>query len=186
MQDTRGAGLIEAVPQPAPPARAGSLQWVGMLAVASAAVVADQLTKRLIEHEIALGQSHQVTPFLRLAHVRNTGIAFGFLPGRLVIVSLLTALAVIWMLVHFARSGSRHTVFPVALGLLVGGSVSNLYDRIVLGRVTDFIQLPHWPTFNLADSCIVIGVLLLLTGIARIDRSRPPAPPDERGPAGSD
>lgn len=182
MQDTRGAELIEAVPQPAPPARAGSLQWVGMLAVASAAIVADQLTKRLIEREIPLGGAREVTPFLHLAHVRNTGIAFGFLPGRLAIVSLLTALAVIWMLVHFARSGSRHTVFPVALGLLVGGSVSNLYDRIVLGRVTDFIQLPHWPTFNLADSCIVVGVALLLLGIARIDRTQPPPPAGDRPP----
>jgi signal peptidase II len=152
-----------------------------MLAVASVAVAADQLTKHVIEQTIPIGQVRDVIPFVHLAHVANTGIAFGFLPGRLGAVSALTIVAVIWMLVHFARSGSRHVVFPVALGLLVGGSVSNLYDRVVYGRVTDFIQLPHWPTFNLADSFIVIGVALLLLGIARVDRA---AAADRRRPQG--
>ena len=69
-------------------------------------------------------------PFLDITHVRNTGIAFGIFPGRLEVVSLLTAVAVVWMLMHFARSGSRHLLFPVALGLLIGGSVSNLFDRV--------------------------------------------------------
>ncbi|HUZ83674.1 MAG TPA: signal peptidase II [Gaiellales bacterium] len=172
------------MPEPAPPARAGSLQWVGMLAVAVVAVVADQVTKRVIERTTPIGQVHDVLPFLHITHVANTGIAFGFLPGRLGIVSVLTALAVVWMLVHFSRSGSRHVVFPVALGLLVGGSVSNLFDRVVQGRVTDFIQLPHWPTFNLADSFIVVGVGLLLVGIVRLDHSEPPAPPTGGPPPG--
>jgi signal peptidase II len=184
----RGAELIESVPAPQPPARAGSLQWVGMLAVASVAVVADQVTKHVVDRTIPTGQVRDVLPFIHLTHVSNTGIAFGFLPGRLGVVSVLTIGAVIWMLVHFARSGSRHVVFPVALGLLVGGSVSNLYDRIVHGRVTDFIQLPHWPTFNLADSFIVVGVVLLLVGIARVDRapapeSRHQAPADDAATA---
>ena len=76
------------------------------------------------------------------------------------IVSILTVIAVAWMLVHFARSGSRHVLFPVALGLLVGGSLSNLIDRVAHGHVTDFIDVSHWPTFNLADTFIVIGVAL--------------------------
>ncbi len=124
-------------------------------------VVADQVTKRVIEQRLALDESHSVLPGLTITHVRNSGIAFGILPGRLGIVSVLTAAAVVWMLVHFARSGSRHVLFPVALGLLVGGSVSNLVDRVREGHVTDFIHITHWPTFNLADSFIVVGVLLL-------------------------
>ena len=71
---------------------------------------------------MTLDQSHQVFPGLAITRVRNSGIAFGFLPGRIGIVSILTVIAVGWMLVHFARSGSRHVLFPVALGLLVGGS----------------------------------------------------------------
>ena len=116
-------------------------------------------------------------PGLSITHVQNTGIAFGVLPGRLGIVSLLTAAAVVWMLVHFARSGARHTIFPVALGLLVGGSVSNLADRVRQGHVTDFVHITHWPTFNLADSFIVVGVLLLALALMRIEQPRPPVPP---------
>ena len=66
-------------------------------------------------------------------------------------MTVLTALAVGWMLVFFARSGSRHPVLPVALGLLIGGSVSNLLDRVRLGHVTDFLDFRYWPAFNLAD-----------------------------------
>jgi len=171
-----GARLIERLPDSdPPPGRAGSLQWAGMLAVAAVAIVADQATKHLIASELALGENRQVLPFLDIRHVRNSGIAFGIFPGRLEVVSLLTAGAVIWMIVHFARSGSRHMLFPVALGLLIGGSISNLVDRVRLGYVTDFVHLSHWPTFNLADSFIVIGVVLLLIGLTRIDRAGQPA-----------
>jgi signal peptidase II len=74
------------------------------------------------------------------------------------------------MLVFFARSGARHPVLPVALGLVIGGSVSNLLDRIRLGHVTDFLDLRHWPAFNLADSFIVIGVAVLLITLVAADR----------------
>ena len=97
-------------------------------------------------------------------------------------MSVLTAVAVVWMLVHFARSGSRHVLFPVALGLLVGGSVSNLADRLRDGHVTDFIHISHWPTFNLADSFIVIGVALLALGLIRVEHRAGPAPTDSEGP----
>jgi len=174
MQTARGTRLIEQLPPPEPVRRrAGSLQWAGLLAVACAVFTADQLTKHLIESRLELGESHQVLPFLDITHVRNTGIAFGIFPGRLEVVSLLTAAAVIWMLAHFARSGSRHLLFPVALGFLIGGSVSNLFDRVRNGYVTDFIHISHWPTFNLADTFIVVGVALLLIGLGRIDREQP-------------
>jgi signal peptidase II len=88
---------------------------------------------------------------------------------------VVTGIAVVWMLVFFARSGSRHPVLPAALGLLIGGSVSNLVDRIRLGHVTDFIDVKYWPAFNLADSFIVIGVAILLGALIAADRTpRPP------------
>jgi signal peptidase II len=177
MQTARGTRLIEQLPPPEPARRrAGSLQWAGLLSVAAAAFTADQLTKHLIASRLELGERRQVLPFLDITHVRNTGIAFGIFPGRLEVVSLLTAAAVIWMLTHFARSGSRHMLFPVALGLLIGGSVSNLFDRVRNGYVTDFIHVSHWPTFNLADSFIVVGVALLLIGLGRIEPDQAPGP----------
>ena len=85
---------------------------------------------------------------------------------------VLTAVAVGWMLVFFARSGARHPVLPAALGLLIGGSVSNLVDRVRLGHVTDFIDFRWWPAFNLADSFIVIGVAILLFALLGSDGRR--------------
>jgi signal peptidase II len=69
-----------------------------------------------------------------------------------------------------ARSGSRHPVLPAALGLLIGGSVSNLIDRVRLGHVTDFLDVGSWPAFNLADSFIVVGVAILLAALFAADR----------------
>jgi signal peptidase II len=74
------------------------------------------------------------------------------------------------MLYFFARSGSRHPVLPVALGLVIGGSVSNLIDRIRLGHVTDFLDFRYWPAFNLADTFIVVGVAALLVALVLSDK----------------
>jgi signal peptidase II len=74
------------------------------------------------------------------------------------------------MLCFFARSGSRHPVLPVALGLVIGGSVSNLIDRIRLGHVTDFLDFRYWPAFNLADTFIVVGVAALLVALVLSDK----------------
>ena len=103
-------------------------------------------------------------------HVQNSGIAFGLFASATPIVTVLTAIAVAWMLVFFARSGSRHPVLPVALGLLIGGSVSNLLDRVRLGHVTDFLDFRWWPAFNLADSFIVVGVAILFLTFVSADR----------------
>jgi signal peptidase II len=177
MQAPGGTGLIEQLPETEPaPERAGSLQWAGMLCVAAVAIVADQLTKHLVADRLAVGDSDEVLPFLSITHVHNTGIAFGVMPNRLELVTVLTGIAVAWMLLHFARSGARHVLFPVALGLLIGGSVSNLLDRVRQSYVVDFIDLPRWPTFNLADTFIVCGVALLLIGFARLERHHVPSP----------
>ena len=117
---------------------------------------------------------HVVGP-LSIHHVQNSGIAFGLFSGATAIVTIVTAAAVVWMVVFFARSGARHPVLPAALGLLIGGSLSNLVDRIRLHHVTDFIDLGWWPAFNLADSFIVIGVAILLAALVAADRT--PKPP---------
>lgn len=157
---------------------AGPWQWAGLGAVALAAVGADQLTKHVVTHELALGQSVQVLGPLSLHHVQNSGIAFGLFSSATAAVTVITAAAVVWMVVFFARSGSRHPVLPAALGLLVGGSLSNLVDRIRVGHVTDFIDVSHWPSFNLADSFIVVGVAILLAALVVSDRT--PRPPRRR------
>ena len=149
---------------------AGWPQWLSLAAVALAAIGADQLTKAIVSSQLALDEAvHVVGPF-SIRHVQNSGIAFGLFASATSIVILLTAAAVAWMLYFFARSGSRHPILPVALGLVIGGSVSNLIDRVRLGHVTDFLDLGWWPAFNLADTSICVGVAILLVALLVSDR----------------
>jgi signal peptidase II len=144
--------------------------WFALLAVAFAAIVADQVTKQIVVSSLELGESVHIVGPLEIRHVTNPGIAFGLFSSWATAVTVLTAVAVGWMLFYFARSGARHPVLPVALGLLVGGSISNLVDRLRLGHVTDFLDLRFWPAFNLADSFIVVGVAILLAALVSAER----------------
>jgi signal peptidase II len=151
------------------------VQWLSLAAIAVTAIVADQVTKHVVSANLSLGDGiHVVGPF-SIRHVQNSGIAFGLFANATPAVIVLTTLAVAWMLAYFARSGARHPVLPVALGLVIGGSVSNLADRARLGHVTDFLDFRYWPAFNLADSFIVIGVVILLAALLLVEREPRPA-----------
>jgi signal peptidase II len=164
---------------------AGRRDWIALILIAVAAVAADQATKRLVAERLALGEEVEVAGPLSIHHVQNTGIAFGLFPSATTLVIALTGAAVAWMLIFFARSGGRHPVLPVGLGLVVGGSASNLIDRLRLGHVTDFLDVGAWPAFNLADTFIVCGVAILLAVLLLADREprrrgRLPAAPGAR------
>jgi signal peptidase II len=121
----------------------------------------DQLTKRLVISGISVGAQHKFLPGVHLVHVRNSGVAFGFLSGGGALVLLVTFAALAVLLTYFIRHPTRPWLW-IPTGLLVGGAVWNLLDRIINGAVTDFIKLPHWPAFNVADMSITFGVLALL------------------------
>ena len=157
--------------------------WIALLAIGAAAVTADQVTKNIVATSLALGDSVDIVGPFAIHHVQNSGIAFGLFSSATSIVIALTAIAVAWMVIFFARSGSRHPILPVALGLVVGGSVSNLVDRIRLGHVTDFLDVRFWPAFNLADTFIVVGVAILFAALVVVDR-RPRRPGRVRHAAG--
>ena len=150
---------------------AGAAQWVGLALVAVAAACADQLTKVLVSGRLDLGDAVEIVGPFTIHHVRNTGIAFGLFSDSTSVVIVLTAVAICALLVFFARSGARHPLLPVAVGLVLGGSASNLADRLRLGYVTDFLDLDYWPAFNLADTFIVVGVGLLFLSFVAADRS---------------
>jgi signal peptidase II len=149
---------------------AGATHWISLAAIALAAVAADQVTKFIVTNNLALDEGDHIVGILWIHHVQNSGIAFGLFSSATAAVIGLTAIAVGWMLFFFARSGARHPVLPVALGLVIGGSLSNLLDRVRLGYVTDFLDLRYWPAFNLADTFIVIGVGILLTALLSSER----------------
>jgi signal peptidase II len=152
------------------PLGASLTQWLGLAAIVAAATGADQLTKHIVTSRLRLDDEvHVLGPFW-IHHVQNSGIAFGLFASATSVVIFLTGLAVAWMLGFFARSGARHPVLPVALGLVIGGSLSNLLDRVRIGHVTDFLDLRFWPAFNLADTFIVVGVGILLAALLAADR----------------
>lgn len=152
---------------------AGPAQWGSLLVVAGSAVAADQLTKWIVSGALALGEAWEVPGPFSIHHVRNTGIAFGLFSNATSAVAVVTAIAVAAMVVFFARSARRDPLLPVAVGLLLGGSVSNLVDRIRLGHVTDFLDVAYWPAFNLADTFICVGVALLFVSLVAADRTSP-------------
>jgi len=149
---------------------AGPWEWLGLAAVATAALVADQVTKHLVVTRLDLDDSVRLVGPLTIHRVQNSGIAFGLFSQATAIVALATAVAVGWMLVFFARSGARHPVLPAALGLLIGGSLANLLDRVRVGHVTDFLDIGWWPAFNLADTFICVGVAILVVALILSER----------------
>jgi signal peptidase II len=159
---------------------AGSAQWLALLAVAAAAIAADQLTKQVIARTLTVGDTVEIIGPFSIRHVENSGIAFGLFASRTTFVIAITAIAVGWMVWFFARSGRRHPVLPVALGFVLGGSIANLIDRVRLGHVTDFLDLEAWPAFNLADTFIVVGVAVLFLTLVLADRRGGDAPLQRR------
>jgi signal peptidase II len=123
--------------------------------------VVDQVVKEIVEHHIVLGEQVNVLGPLKLTLSHNEGVAFGLASGSgigLIVVTLIALGVVLWL---FSRDPARPGMW-VATGLLTGGALGNLVDRLRHGHVTDFIELPHWPPFNLADCGITCGVVILL------------------------
>jgi signal peptidase II len=150
---------------------AGLAQWLGLVVVAAAAAGADQLTKSIVSTRLGLGHTVEVIGPFTIHHVRNTGIAFGLFAHSTSIVIVLTGVAIGALVLFFARSARRHPLLPAAVGLVLGGSASNLVDRLRLGHVTDFLDLDYWPAFNLADTFIVVGTGLLFLSFVAADRT---------------
>lgn len=135
--------------------------WLLAGALCAAVIVVDQVAKAIVRSEIVIGEEIDVFGPLGLTQTHNTGVAFGLAggTGAPLIVVMLVALGVVTYL--FAQDPARPGMW-VASGLLAGGAVGNLIDRIGAGHVTDFIELPPWPPFNVADVCITFGVVLLV------------------------
>ena len=135
--------------------------WGLAAALAVVVLILDQIAKSIVEHHIVLGEQVDVLGPLKLTLSHNEGVAFGLADGGGVLLVAITLIALGVVLWLFARDPLRPGMW-VATGLLTGGAVGNLVDRIRHGHVTDFIELPHWPPFNLADCGITCGVIILL------------------------
>lgn len=131
------------------------------LALAGLVVAADQASKAAVIADVARGETVEVLPFLDIANVRNKGVAFGLFGEAPAILIATTVVVLIGILAYLSRGGTGPR-FWVSGGLLVGGALGNLADRVRIGSVVDWIDLPAWPTFNIADIAIVAGIFCLV------------------------
>ena len=142
--------------------------------IALSVVIIDQLTKLWIMANFSLhGEQNIIPGFFNLVYVTNTGAAFGFLAGSrswlrqafFIAVAIAALIVILFAYGHLKKQGK---IFVCALGLIAGGAVGNLIDRLRFGSVVDFLDFYlgayHWPAFNIADSAITVGVALFLLG----------------------
>ena len=135
--------------------------WVFYL-IAGAVFIFDQISKEFIRLWIPLGDSWPSTGFLRIVHGTNTGSAFGLFAGFTNLLILASIVGIAAVLYYFYRQGNNAIALRISLGLIVGGALGNLFDRVVSGKVVDFISVGWWPSFNIADSAISVGMFLLI------------------------
>lgn len=151
-------------------ARPRVLAYTALTALAVIAI--DQVVKALVRSDLAEGEHRDlVGAALRLVHVENDGVAFGRLSGSPVLVALVVGGALAALLVYFATHLDVRGIW-LPTGMLIGGAVGNVIDRVTRGAVTDYLKLPRWPAFNLADAAITVGVIVLLVVVERDARRR--------------
>jgi len=130
-------------------------------AVAAVVIAVDQLSKHAIRSGIDVGDHEKLLPGVTLVHVRNTGVAFSLFSGGGTLVLVFTLAALAALAGYLALRPERSWLW-LPTGLLIGGAIGNLVDRVLNGAVTDFVKLPLWPAFNVADMSITVGVVALL------------------------
>ena len=152
------------------------------VSVAGFAVAIDQVTKAIASN--SLGRAAETHRFellgslLAFEYIENTGAAFGVLSGRGIVLTLIAAVIVALLIWRFVRAGQSSPMLAASLGLLVGGALGNIIDRVRLGYVVDFVAVGVWPKFNVADSAVTIGVLLVAWLMSRDDYRSRDAPAD--------
>jgi signal peptidase II len=129
--------------------------------VAAGTLALDQATKAIVRSEIARGDEIHVLPGVQLVNTRNSGVAFSLFTGGGWVLSVIAVIALIGLIVFFFTHLERRLIW-LPTGMLIGGAAGNLIDRAAEGSVTDFIDVPMWPVFNVADIGVTVGMLILL------------------------
>jgi len=141
------------------------------LLIALAAVAADQGTKAMIRAWVERGESIPDGGLLRIVHITNSGAAFGMFQGAGALLIITSVVGMAAILIYLFNPGFAHPLMRGGLALMLGGAVGNLIDRVRDGEVVDFIKVPNFPAFNVADSCITVGVLVLIWAMLREEKN---------------
>ena len=149
-----------------------------LLALIVAIVLAsDQITKAIVRAKLSIGESWPAEGIFRFTHGTNTGSAFGLFQDQTFVLTIASGVAIGFIIYFYRSQTESKLVTRMTIGLLLGGAIGNLIDRLVAGRVTDFIDVGAWPIFNLADSSIVVGMTLMIaTLLLTPEESKEPAP----------
>lgn len=145
------------------------------IGIAAAVFVADYLTKLWVRTSMFPGQSIFPDAPVRLTYITNTGSAFGLFQDQTIFLVITAVIGIGAIVLYHATHSAKTLPLTVSLGLQLGGAAGNLVERLQHGRVTDFIDLRFWPVFNVADSCIVVGVALLAWLLFMSGKSKPTA-----------
>lgn len=152
--------------------------------IALAIFVLDQVTKYLVLRNLEVNEAWNpipaLRPFVTITHVTNTGAAFGILPDKGTFFILVAVLVIVGILVYYRYLPADRLLVRASLGLQLGGALGNLLDRLRYGHVVDFVDFKIWPVFNVADSAIVVGVLILAYHLLR-EGEQPEEIPDPQG-----
>lgn len=135
---------------------------MALFIAALSVVIVDQVSKHFIRTGLTLGQKIPEEGFFRINYSINTGGVFGVFADQAFLITIIAVVGIIAILVYSRYSAFNGLLVKISLGLILGGAIGNLIDRIRFGWVTDFIDIGGWPVFNLGDSAIVIGVILIL------------------------
>lgn len=140
----------------------------GWFIVLTLAIIgADQAVKWVIRETVERGDAHAVVWPLKIVHVTNSGAAFGMFQGAGPLLVMTSILGMVAIVVFLFNPSFAHPLMRLGLALMLGGAVGNLIDRVKDGEVVDFIKVPNFPAFNVADSAITIGVLVLVWAMLR-------------------
>ena len=150
--------------------------YLTLFGIGGAIIILDQTTKVLVRRNLALGEwwspTEWLEPYLRIVNWKNTGAAFGILPSLGDFIAILAVVVAIAIVYYFPRIPRDDWTLRLAMGLEFGGAVGNLFDRLTIGWVTDFVSIWRFPVFNAADLCITLGVIVLLLGVWSQERSK--------------
>ena len=158
-----------------------------LLGTVIGAFVLDQVSKRIITGWLQLGESWPSEGFFRITYGTNSGTAFGLFPNHTTLLIVVSLVAIGFLFYFYRAHAMPSLVLRFAIGLQLGGAFGNLIDRVLNGKVVDFIDVGPWPIFNLADSSIVVGIFILmavflLTKESTEERQTAPATPENESP----
>ncbi|HAF62173.1 MAG TPA: signal peptidase II [Anaerolineaceae bacterium] len=151
--------------------------YLFLAVLAGVIIVLDQFTKNLVRMNLAYGEVWSpwewLTPYARVVHWYNTGVAFGLFQGYGLLFTFLPMVVVVFILIFYSRLAGENWWMRVAIGLELGGAVGNLIDRIRIGHVTDFISVGNFAVFNVADASITVGVVVMIIALWVEEKKNP-------------